>query len=471
MRKLIWLIAAIALLSSCHIYKAYERPEVKTEGLYRDDLSNTCCSDSFSMGLDTTASSADTLNFGNLPWREVFRDTALQALIEQGLKGNVDLQTAQLRIKEAEATLLSSKLSYLPSLQLNPQGTVSSFDRQSATRSYQLPVSASWEVDLFGNLLNAKRGAKMALLQSEAYRQAVQTQLIASIANSYCTLLMLDRQLEISEETARNWEQSVATMRAMKAAALTNEAAVTQSEANYYEIKATLPDLRRQIREVENALSVVLGQAPQAVARSDWREQEMEMPETLSAGVPLQLLANRPDVKQAEMALATAYYATNSARSAFYPQITIDGSAGWTNSAGTAILNPARFLASAVGSLVQPLFNKGKNIARLKIAKAQQEEALLNFQQSLLNAGSEVSDALYQFHSSGEKSEQRVRQIEALEQSVKYTQSLMRMGTSTYLEVLTAQQSLLTAQLTQVSDRFEQMQAVINLYQALGGGR
>lgn len=454
MRKLVLLIPAIALLSSCHIYKAYERPEVNTQGLYRDTLV-----------------SSDTLNFGNLPWREVFRDTALQTLIELGLKSNVDLQTAQLRIKQAEAALLSSKLSYLPSVQFNSQGTINSFNRQSAARSYQLPVTASWEIDLFGNLLNAKREAKMALLQSEAYRQAVQTQLIASIANSYYTLLMLDKQLAISEETTRNWEQSVATMRAMKVAALTNEAAVTQSEANYYQIRATLPDLRRQIREVENVLSVMMGQPPHAIARSEWQEAGYDMPECLSAGVPLQLLSNRPDVKQAEMALATAYYATNSARSAFYPQITIDASAGWTNSTGTAILNPARFLATAIGSLVQPLFNKGKNIARLKIAKAQQEEALLNFQQSLLNAGSEVSNALYQFHSSGEKSEQRVHQVEALRQSVQYTQSLMRLGTSTYLEVLTAQQNLLTAQLTQVSDRFEQMQAVINLYQALGGGR
>lgn len=385
------------------------------------------------------------------------------------MSGNIDLQTAQLRVKQAEATLLSSRLSYLPSLSLNPEGSLSSFNRQAASRTYQLPVAASWEVDLFGNLLNAKRGAKTALLQSEAYRQAVQTQLIASIANSYYTLLMLDRQLSISEATTRNWEQSVATMRALKTAALTNEAAVTQSEANYYQIKATLPDLRKQIREVENVLSLVLGEAPTGIERNGWKP--FALPSTLSAGVPLQLLSNRPDVKQAEMVLASAYYSTNSARSAFYPQITIGGSAGWTNSAGTAILNPARFLATAIGSLVQPLFNKGTNLARLKIAKAQQEEARLNFHQSLLNAGSEVSNALYQFHSAGEKSGERTHQITALEQSVKYTQALMRLGTSTYLEVLTAQQSLLTAQLTQVSDQFEQMQAVINLYQALGGGR
>lgn len=462
MKKIITCLVATSLLSSCHIYKAYERPDVDIQHLYRDTVAadNRDSSDTLSL--------ADTVSLGSRPWRDVFADPALQSLIEQGLAGNTDLQSALLRVKQAEATLLSSRLAYLPSLKLAPEGTISSFDKQSATRTYQLPVAASWEVDLFGNLLNAKRGAKAALLQSEAYQQAVQTQLIATIANSYYTLLMLDRQLAISEETTCNWEQSVATMKALKAAALTNEAAVTQSEANYYMVKATLPDLRRQIREAENSLSLLLGQAPQQISRSGW--QPLELPEQLSAGVPLQLLANRPDVRQAEMALASAYYNTNGARSAFYPQITISGSAGWTNNAGEAILNPARFLATAVGSLVQPLFNKGTNIARLKIAKAQQEEALLNFRQSLLNAGSEVSNALYQFHSSGEKSKQRIRQIASLNNSVAYTQELMRLGTSTYLEVLTAQQSLLTAQLTEVSDNFEQMQAVISLYRALGGG-
>lgn len=458
MKKFVLYILVAALCSSCHIYKDYQRPEVDTEGLFRDTLS-----------VGDTLIAADTLNFGNLPWREVFRDPCLQKLIEQGLTGNIDLRTAQLRVEQAGALMLSSKLSYLPSVSLSPEGTLNHLNGHSVTRSYQLPVTASWEADLFGNLLNAKRSAKTALLQSDAYRQAVQTQLIASIANSYYTLQMLDRQLAISEETAANWEQSVATMKALKAVALTNEAAVTQSEASYYQVRATLPELRRQIREVENALSLVLGQTPQTIDRSLWGM--FEYPEQLSAGVPVQLLANRPDVKEAEMALASAYYATNSARSAFYPKLAISGSAGWTNSAGAAITNPAQFLATAIGSLVQPLFNKGKNIANLRVAKAQQEEAMLAFRQSLLQAGSEVSDALYQFHSSGQKSKERSRQILSLEQSVSYTETLMKLGTSTYLEVLTAQQGLLSARLTQVADEFEQMQAVINLYQALGGGR
>lgn len=446
-------LLALCSLSSCHIYKSYERPELPTDSLYRKpDIPQT-----------------DTLNFGNLSWREVFTDPQLQGLIEKGLTNNTDLQIARLRIKEAEATLLSSKLAYLPGISLAPQGTVSSFNKQAATQSYQLPVTASWEIDIFGRLLNAKRKAKAALEQSEAYRQAVQTQLIASIANSYYTLLMLDKQLAISEVTAENWKESVKTMREMKEAGMTNEAAVTQSEANYRSVEAGIPDLKRQIRETENALSIVLGDNPRHIDRS--KLENIPLPTCFSSGVPLQLLSNRPDVKQAEMALAMAYYGTNAARSAFYPGITINGTAGWTNNVGESILNPGKFLLSAIGSFIQPLFNKGKNIANLKIAEAQQEEALLSFKQSLLNAGAEVSDALYLFQSSGEKEQQRIIQVRALESSVASTNELFLLGTSTYLEVLTAQQNLFDAQLSQVNDRFEQLQAVINLYHALGGGR
>ena len=451
------MICATTLLSSCHIYKSYDRPEVDSSGIYRDTVS------------DNDSLVSDTTNMGNLPWKVIFHDPQLQSLIEQGLANNVDLQTAMLRVKEAEAMLMSSRLAYAPSLSLAPQGTISSFDKSAAVKTYQLPVVASWEIDLFGRLLNAKRGAKAALLQSEAYQQAVRTQIIATIANTYYTLLMLDQKLAISEETSANWEKSVETMKAMKQAGMVNEAAVVQSEANSYMVKASLSDLRRQVRETENALCLLLKQAPQKIERGDFNKQVLT--HDLTAGVPVQLLANRPDVKAAEMALAGTYYNTNQARSAFYPQITVNGSGGWTNSAGNLVINPGKLIASAVGSLTQPLFNRGANIARLKVAKAQQEEALLSFQQSILNAGSEVSNALFQYQTASEKSTYRQGQIHSLEKSVEYTEELLKLGTSTYLEVLTAQQSLLSAQLTEVSDRFEQMQAVVNLYHALGGGR
>lgn len=457
-KQIIYMLCATALLSSCHIYKSYDRPEdILTAGLYRDTVATG----------DTLAS--DTANFGNLPWREVFTDPQLQTLIEQGLANNTDLQTAILKVEEAKNALMTSRLAYAPSLALSPQGTISSFDKSAATKTYSLPVTASWEIDLFGKLLNAKRGAQATLLQTKAYRQAVQTQIIAGIANTYYTLLMLDRQMDISEQTADIMKRNVETMRAMKDAAMTNAAAVSQSETAYAQVLASLPAIRQSIRETENALCMLLRQAPQTIKRSTLEEQQL--PSEFSVGIPLQLLSNRPDVKAAEMSLANTYYNTNSARAAFYPQITISGSAGWTNSAGNMIVNPGKLLASALGSLTQPLFYRGSNIARLKIAKAQQEEAKLAFQQSLLNAGSEVSNALSLYETTAEKTSARKFQVESAEKGAEYTKELFKLGTSTYLEVLSAEQSLLSARLSQISDSFDSMQAVVSLYRALGGGR
>ena len=445
-----------ALLSSCHIYKKYERPEVDANGLYRDPVSMT----------DTLVS--DTANMANLPWEEVFTDPKLQDLIRTGLERNTNLQTALLQVSEARASLMTSRLSYLPSLNLTPQGGISSFDGSKGSWTWSAPVAASWQLDLFGGILNSKRAARVALEQSEAYRQAVQTQVVASIATYYYTLLMLDKQLEITEETVVLWKENVETMKALKEGASVNEAAVVQSEANYYAVVASVSSLKDQIRQTENALSLLLRQAPQQIERGTLDEQHL--PDEIKAGVPIQLLANRPDVKVAEMTLASMYYNTNSARAAFYPSITISGSAGWTNSAGRMIVNPGKVLLSALGSLTQPLFNRGANIARLKIAKAQQEEAMLAFEQAILNAGAEVSNALSQYETATQTLEQRILQINSLEKSVEYTQDLLSFGTSTYLEVLTAQQSLLSAQLSGVSDQFSQMQALVTLYQALGGG-
>ena len=445
-----------ALLSSCHIYKKYERPEVDANGLYRDPVSMT----------DTLVS--DTANMANLPWEEVFTDPKLQDLIRIGLERNTNLQTALLQVSEARASLMTSRLSYLPSLNLTPQGGISSFDGNKGSWTWSAPVAASWQLDLFGGILNSKRAARVALEQSEAYRQAVQTQVVASIATYYYTLLMLDKQLEITEETVVLWKENVETMKALKEGASVNEAAVVQSEANYYAVVASVSSLKDQIRQTENALSLLLRQAPQQIERGTLDEQHL--PDEIKAGVPIQLLANRPDVKVAEMSLASMYYNTNSARAAFYPSITISGSAGWTNSAGSMIVNPGKVLLSALGSLTQPLFNRGANIARLKIAKAQQEEAMLAFEQAILNAGAEVSNALSQYETATQTLEQRILQINSLEKSVEYTQDLLSFGTSTYLEVLTAQQSLLSAQLSGVSDQFSQMQALVTLYQALGGG-
>ena len=455
MKKLIILycISAWVGLGACSVYKSYERPDMPVvDSLYRQ----------------AAATSADTTSIASLSWRELFTDPKLQALIETGLQNNTDLNIARLKVTEAEATLMTSRLAYLPSISFEPSGTLRSVDGNAMTKSYDIAASASWEVDIFGKLTNAKRGAKAALEQSEAYRQAVQTQLIATIANSYYSLLMLDAQLDISERTAANWGENVRAMKALKAAGDATELAVAQSEASKLSVDASIASLRQQIDQMENTLTALLGIAPQKIDRTTIGEQRF--PTELAAGVPLQLLQRRPDVRQSEAALAQAFYATNAARAAFYPSITLSGSAGWTNAAGAAITNPGQWLFTAVGSLVQPLFNRGINIANLRIAKAQQEEALLSFRQSLLDAGTDVNNALIQWQTARQRQQIDQQQILSLESTVRSSELLMQYSSQNYLEVLTARQTLLQAELTAVSDRFDEIQGVINLYHALGGG-
>lgn len=459
-KQILTLICATALLSSCHIYKSYHRPaDIHAEGLYRDTASVS----------DTLA--ADTGNFGNLPWREVFTDPQLQRLIELALADNADLRIAILNVKQAQAALIPARLAYAPMLTLSPQGNISSWNKGKAIQTYSLPVTASWQLDLFGQLLNQKRNAQVSLKQSQFYEQAVQTQVIANVANMYYTLLMLDRQQQITEGTVEILKRNMETVEAMKDAGIygTTSAGVEQSRTAYAQAMASLPDIRQSIRETENALSLMLNRPAQRISRGVLEAQQL--PAKFSAGVPLQLLSNRPDVKAAEMSLAAQYYNTNSARAAFYPQIVLKGSAGWTNSAGFAIVNPGKLLASVIGSLTQPLFYNGINKARLKQAKAQEEQAKIQFQTSLLNAGNEVSNALYQYQMNVEKADSRDIQVNSSRKAAEDTKELFKLGTSTYLEVLSAEQSYLNAQLSKVSDTFAGMQAVVNLYQALGGGR
>lgn len=453
MKKTISLIGATLMLSSCGIYTNYHKAESVPDNLYGEEVA-----------VDTS-----TVSLGDLAWRNLFTDPQLQTLIEKGLQNNTDLQSARLRVEQAEATLLSAKLAYLPSFALAPQGTVSSFDKQKATQTYQLPVAASWQFDLFGGIRNAKEQAKALRDQSKDYEQAVQTQLIAGIANIYYTLQMLDMQLAISRETEKSWGESVKSTRALMNAGMANEAAVSQMEAAHYSVQTSILDLEEQINSVENSLSLLLAEPAHHVARAS--EVSFGYPEQLSVGLPVQVLANRPDVRAAERQLEAAFYGTNAARSAFWPNITLSGSAGWTNSAGTMIINPGKFVASAVGSLTQPLFAQGKLLAQYKIAKATQEQASLSFQQAILNAGKEVNEALVACQYSREKSALFKSQVAALQKAYKSTSLLMQHGSTTYLEVLTAQQSLLSAQLQQTANRFAEIQNIITLYQALGGGK
>ncbi|BFK42000.1 TolC family protein [Alistipes putredinis] len=402
-----------------------------------------------------------------MSWREMFTDRKLQSLIETGIKQNTDLNVARLRVEAAEAALITAKLSYLPSLGINAEGGSSQYDGTTA-KTYNVGASASWELDIFGRLTAAKRGAVAALQGSRDYQQAVQTQLVATIADSYYTLSMLDTQMAINNRTLENWRATVRTLEALKKVGKANEAGVLQAKANVMQLESSQLAIRKSISETENALSAILAMPSHSIERNNLTEASF--PDTISIGVPLQLLSNRPDVRQAEMELAQAFYATNVARAAFYPNITLSGTLGWTNNGGGVITNPGQWLLNVIGSLTQPLFNRGVNIANLNIAKSRQEEAKLLFRQALLNAGKEVNDALTVWQTAKSQIEIGERRVSVLNDAVQKTELLMCHSGATYLEVLTAQQSLLEAETLQSQAYFERIQSIIKLYHALGGG-
>lgn len=452
MRKIFVYILFTSLVCSCGIYSNYNRPtDLNTEGLYGEDISVK-----------------DTNSIASLSWNQIFTDKYLQALIEDGLQTNTDLRIAWLKIEESKAALTSARLAFLPSVSLNPQGTLSSFDGSKTTKTYSLGVSASWELDFFGKLRNAKQQAKASLEQTNYYRQAVQSQLIASIVEYYYTLLMLDKQIDISERTISCWEENVRTMISLKNAGTTTDQAVAQSEANLMAARSSLLSLKEQVNSTEIALCRLLSRMPCHIERGSL--DNTHCPKDISVGVPLQLLSRRPDLQQSEAVLKESFYATNEARSYFYPSVTLSGTAGWTNNNSIQIVNPGKWLLNAVGSLVQPLFSKGTNMARLKIAKSQQEEALLSFQQNLLNAGTEVNEALTALQMARLRKELNEKEIIFLQRALYSAEQTMKYGSTTYLEVLTAQQSLLQAELSVCQENFNEVSAIISLYHALGGG-
>ena len=456
MKKILFILAGTLVLAGCKSYKNYERPQsiedTAKEQLFRD------------------VQGTDTMSFGNMPWREVFTDAQLQQLIEKALAQNTDLQKADHNIQKARIGLKVSKLSYLPTLAVAPQGSITSTDGMKAIKTYTLPLSLSWELGSWGSLRNNRKKAGVDTLIAASAKQATQTAIVSAVANLYYTMQMLDEQLRTTNETVVLWKKNVDAMEAMQEAGLTTNAAVAQARANFYELQTTVPTLEHSIRQTENALCVILNEAPHPIARSAFNADAF--PADFSTGVPLQLLSSRPDVKIAELQLASAFYNTNIARSAFYPSLTLTGTAGWTNSAGSAIINPAMFLANAVGSLVQPLFAQGKLRAQYKIAKIEEESLTLDFRNTLLTAGQEVSDALSSYQTATAKAEKRKLEVEQLEQALEKTLFLFSHGnTTSYLETLTAQQSLLSAKLKLISDKYDKLQAGISLYQALGGGR
>lgn len=438
-------ILSAAVLCSCAAYKDYTKVEMPFTGdLYE-------------------SSQAD---LGSLGWRDLFTDECLQSLIEEGLENNTDLRQAALRVDEAQAAMDMARQAFLPGLNIPLAGTFSQSQERygGSVQSFSIPASASWEVDFSGKLLASKRKAAAELERSELLRASVQTELIASIAECYYSLLKLDAQLQVSETTAASWRENVRIMKALKEAGMTNEASVSQTEANSCSVEASLYDLRYSIIQTENALSVLLGVPARHFRRASFKDTVF--PETIGAGVPATLLSRRPDVMACEKAMQEAFYDTQIARAAFYPSVTLTGEAGWEK----AFTTPAGWLFSAGASALQPIFAKGKLRGNLAIAQAREEESIEQMKAVLLKAGKEVNDALALCESASGKTDVRNRQIESLKSAVESTEQLMRHSGATYLEVLTAQQSLLSARLQQISDHYDAARGTVALYRALGGG-
>ena len=455
-------MSAALLLASCGLYNKYERPEVNATGLIRDAVVDT----------DTLAvAPQDTASFGNLPWRSVFTDPQLQKLIEQGLERNANLQNAALTVKMYETMLTAAKLAFLPAITIggsSPMGTIATLnsDPSVTTRSYSIPISASWTIDLFGNILSQKRSTQMKLLGYKDYQMAVRAQVISGIANSYYTLLMLDEQLRIVTEMGKMSKETWGMMKLQFNLGRMRSTSVQSAEAAYLATQTQANDFRRQIRATENALSLLIGQPGQQIPRSTLAEQSL--PSEFAVGVGVALLKNRPDVHNAEMNLAACFHDVQTARSKFYPNITIGASASFTNNNGN--LNPGKWLLSLFGSLTQPIFQRGALVAALKVSKMQYEQAFNTWQNSIISAGNEVSNALVNYRGYDDNSKIEAKRVEVLSKNVEDTKALYKSSGSSYLEVLTAETQLLSAQLNKVSADFNKMQTVVSLYTALGGG-
>jgi NodT family efflux transporter outer membrane factor (OMF) lipoprotein len=470
MRKNTFIIlAATLLLTNCGIYNKYEQK-------------NEIPADVIGATQDVQAVQGGT-SLSQMTWRDFFTDPLLQQLIEQVLANNTDLNSARIAVEKSEASLKAAKMAYLPSLYFSPQGTLSKFDDNPWSKTYNLPLQMQMDVDVFGSITNKKRAAKAVLLQAQVREEAVRANLISTTAQQYYMLQVLDQQLEILTQTDSLWNASLETEKTLWENGKIYSTAVNQMESSYLNVKTQIVDVRRNIRGVENAICRLLAISPQHIERNKWGSSALHHPQAegdtgqrmfdnqfLKVGVPATMLEQRPDIRMANHAMEEAFYNTQAARSAFFPSISLQGVAGWTNSAGSVVVNPGKLLLNAVGSLTQPIFARGRLLSNYKIAKLTQEDLQRKYVQTVIDAGNQVNDALADCQAAREKHSYYHRQVEVLREAYVGTHELMDNGKSNYLEVLTAQESLLNAQLSEAMNMYNGSQAVIALYISLGGG-
>ena len=447
--KNIIVVAAVSLmLSGCGLYKKYE-PQTEIPS-------------------DVTGVPNATSAQAPLSWREFFTDPLLQKLIEQVLAGNTDLGSARIAVEKGEASLKAAKLAYLPSFNIAPQGSISSFDYSRAAKVYTLPLQMDWEIEAFGSITNRKRAAKASLLQAQCYENAVHSNLVSIASQQYALLQVLDRQLEILTQTDALWNASLETQRSLWENGKSYSTAVQQMEASWLDVKTQIVDTKRYIKSIENDLCSLMGVSPRSIERSKWGSYTLS--QQMVNGVSAQLLERRPDIRMANHVIEEAYYHMQTARAAFFPTITLSGLVGWTNNGGGAVVKPGSLLLNAIGPLAQPIFAQGKLKANLKITKLTLEDMKRSYVQTVIDAGNEVNEALADYQASVEKQQYYERQVEVLRQAYKGTHELMDNGKAIYLEVLTAQESLLSAQLSEAMNMYDRSEALIALYIALGGG-
>ena len=467
-KKTVAAVTVSMMLTGCGVYNKYEQ-------------NTSTPADAFGADESIKAASGET-TIAQMSWREFFTDPLLQQLIEQVLANNTDLNSARIAVEKSEAALKAAKLAYLPSLYLAPQGTLAKFDNSPWSKTYNLPLQLSIDVDVFASITNKKRASKAVLLQAQMYEEAVRTNLISIVAQQYYMLQLLDRQLDILTMTDSLWGSSLETQKSLFENGKAYATAVNQMEASYINVKTQIVDTRRSIRSTENALCKLLAITPQHIERKKWGtsaltekpkdplDQHMINAQLLKIGVPATMLEQRPDIRMANHAMEEAFYNTQAARSAFFPSITLTGTAGWTNSAGEMIINPGKVLLTAVGQLTQPIFARGKLIANLKINKLTLEDLQNKYVQTVIDAGNQVNEAMADCESAQEKYAYYRRQVEVLYDAYTGTHELMDNGKASYIEVLMAQEDLLQAQLSEAANLYKGAQAVISLYIALGGG-
>lgn len=467
MRKKINLIfTACLMLTGCGIYNKYEsKVSVPT--------------DTYGAIQDANVGEA---SLAQMSWRNFFTDPLLQQLIEQVLANNTDLNSVRIAVEKSEASLKAAKMAYLPSFYFSPQGTLAKFDDNPWSKTYNLPLQMQMDVDLFGSITNKKRAAKAVLLQAQVSEEALRANLVSTVAQQYFMLQVLDRQLEILTATDSLWNASLETEKTLWENGKIYSTAVNQMESSYLNVKTQIVDTRRNIRSVENAICRLLAETPHHIERSRWGSsalpqhpdfstgQRMFDTKFIQVGVPATLLEYRPDIRMADFAMEEAFYNTQAARSAFFPGISLQGVAGWTNSGGSMVVNPGKLLLNAVGQLTQPIFARGKIKANHKIAQLTEEDLKRKYVQTVIDAGNQVNEALADCQAAREKHAYYHRQVEVLHEAYEGTHELMDNGKSNYLEVLTAQETLLNAQLSEAMNMYNGAQAVIALYIALGGG-